>query len=241
MAHVARGKQHRALRRVVLTIGVAVLPLVITPAVAAAQDPPIAPSSVATAQTPSVEQGPGAAAICIGIVLPSVQGVDGSATAVATAVRDLFASYLTGPSLQPVAVDARIPSQALAEARQKQCSLVLTATLTRKHSGVGNRVFGQMVGQVIGSTAYQIPGAGTVAGSVVQSVAVASGQAISTLAATTTAKDEIRLEYKLSSADGKTQLGPTTDKAKAATDGEDLLTPLVERAAEAIVARIAPR
>jgi hypothetical protein len=174
-------------------------------------------------------------------VLPSVQGVEGSATAVATAVRDLFGSYLTGPALQPVALDARLASQALAEARQKQCGQVLIATVTRKHGGPGNSVFGQMMGEAIGTAAYQIPGAGSVAGAVVQGVAVAGAHAISVLAASTKAKDEIRLEYKLSSADGTTRLGPTTDKAKASVDGEDLLTPLVERASEAIVRRIVPR
>ena len=140
-----------------------------------------------------------------------------------------------------MAVDARLTSQALAEARQKGCGLVLIATVSRKRSGGGNGVLGQMVGQVIGTTAYQIPGAGTVAGAVAQSVVVAGAQAVSTLAASTHAKDEIKLEYRLSTADGKAQLGPIAEKAKAATDGEDLLTPLIERAAEAVAARIASR
>jgi hypothetical protein len=202
--------------------------------VAASQDPAAAGS--ASGQTTAAEQNPGAT--CIAIVLPSVQGVDGNATAVATAVRDLFASYLTGPSLQPMPVEARLTSQALAEARLKQCPVVLIATVSRKRSGGGNGVLGQMVGQVIGTTAYQIPGGGTVAGTVAQSIVVASAQAVSTLAASTHAKDEIRLEYRLATSDGRTQLGPVTDKAKAATDGEDLLTPLVERAAEAVAARV---
>jgi hypothetical protein len=204
--------------------------------IGALQDPAGQPTVTAPAAAPAGEQA--AHGTCVALVLPSVQGVDGNATGVATAVRDLFASYLTGPSLQPMAVEARLTSQALAEARLKQCKMVLIATVSRKRGGTGNGVLGQMVGQVIASSAYQIPGAGSVVGTVAQSVVAAGAQAISTLAASTRAKDEIRLEYKLTTSDGKPQLGPLTDKAKAATDGEDLLTPLVERAAEAVAARI---
>src|SRR5262249_19623363 len=73
---------------------------------------------------------------CVAIVLPSVEGVDDSTT-VATSVRTLFQSYLTGPSLRSVALDARLQSQANEEAIQKQCTKVLTVSLTRKAGGNG--------------------------------------------------------------------------------------------------------
>jgi hypothetical protein len=55
------------------------------------------------------------------------------------------------------------------------------------------------------------------------------------MAQSTKAKDELSLEYRLQSPDGKVQLGPETEKRTAKTDGEDLLTPAVLRAAETIV------
>ena len=67
--------------------------------------------------------------------------------------------------------------------------------------------------------------------------AVGGLQAVSSLAESTKAKDEVRLEYKLQSADGQTEFGPKTETQTAKTDGEDLLTPVVTRAAEAIVSR----
>jgi hypothetical protein len=60
-----------------------------------------------------------------------------------------------------------------------------------------------------------------------------------TLAASTRAKDELRLEYKLASANGTAQLVSKTEKTKAEADGVDLLTPLVDRAAETIAAAVA--
>ena len=49
--------------------------------------------------------------------------------------------------------------------------------------------------------------------------------------------DEMKLEFRLQTAAGQTQFGPKTESQKASVDGEDLLTPIVMRAAEAIVTR----
>jgi hypothetical protein len=48
----------------------------------------------------------------------------------------------------------------------------------------------------------------------------------------------MRFGYTLTALDGRPGLGPKTESAKAKTDGEDLLTPLVQRSAEAIVAAL---
>jgi hypothetical protein len=53
-------------------------------------------------------------------------------------------------------------------------------------------------------------------------------------------KDELTLTYRLEGADGA-KLVEKTEKRKAESDGEDLLTPLVERAAEAIAAAVTMR
>ncbi len=177
--------------------------------------------------------------VCIAIVLPSVQGVEGSATEIGASVRELFTTFLTGPSLQAVALEARLASQAIEEARQKQCGHVLLVTLTRKRGGGGSGLFGKVVGQAGSSAAWGIPG-GSVGSAVARGAAVAATQAVSELAASTKAKDDMRLDYKLTSVEGRIELGPRIEKAKAKTDGEDLLTPLVEKAAEAIVAVAKP-
>jgi len=188
---------------------------------------------------PAAAQEPSAAAPapsrCIAIVLPSVQGVEGDATAFGASLRELFASFLRGPSMQVVLLDARLASHAVEEARQKQCAHLLTATLTRKRGGSGGGMLGSVLGQAGSSMAWGIPGGG-VGGAVARGAAVATTQAISELASSTKARDEVRLDYRLTSLEGKAELGPTTDKAKAKADGEDLLTPMVERAAHAIVA-----
>jgi len=170
---------------------------------------------------------PPADAPCVAIVLPSVEGVDDSTT-VAMSVRSLFQSYLTGPSLRSIALDSKLASQANQEAIQKQCTKVLTVSMTRKAGGNGKSKVATAA-QAAGSAAGYIPGGGiAVAG------AAAGAQAIGSLAFNTRAKDEVRIEYRVTSVDGAQILAPKTDSRKAQSNGEDIVTPLVERASNAI-------
>lgn len=173
---------------------------------------------------------------CIAIVLPSVQGVEASATEVSGGVRDLLASYLNGPSIQVLPLEARLPSQAIEEARQKPCGYFLTATLTRKHGGGG--ALAKALGQSAGTASLYLPGGATVGSAVARSAVIGGAQAVSTIAWSTKAKDEMRLEYTLSASDGSPRGGTRTQRAKASVDREDLLTPLAERAAADIAASV---
>jgi hypothetical protein len=180
------------------------------------------------------QNAPGASAQssapCIAIVLPSVDGVDDS-TAVANGVQSLFQSYLTGPSLRSIALQAKLPSQAAQEAIQKQCTKLLTVSMSRKAGGGGNRKLGAL-SQAAGTAAGYIPAAG--AAEIAVAGAAAGAEAVSSLAYGTRAKDEMRIEYRLTTVDGGTVLEPKTDTLKARSNGEDIVTPLVAKAADAV-------
>jgi hypothetical protein len=189
---------------------------------------------IVAAQESAPDQTSRTPRICIAIPLPAVQGVEGSAADVGNAIRELFTSYLAGPAIQVTSLDARLASQALEEALQKGCGQVLIASLTRRRSS-GGGMFGRVVGQAGSSVAWQIPGGG-VATAVARGVAIAGAHTVSELAHTTRAKDEMKLEYRITSSDGGAVVKPAQEKLKASVDGEDLLTPLVRRASESIVA-----
>ena len=195
----------------------------------------IASASFAAAPETTAQTG-APAPVCVAIVLPSVQGVEGDATQVASAVRELLRSFLTGPSMQSVLIEARLPSQSIEEARQKNCGRVLTAALTRKR-GSGGGLLGRVVGQAGTTAAWSLPGDG-VGGALARGAAVAATQTASEVASSTKAKDEMRIEYRLSPVSGGTTLGPKTERAKAKVDGEDLLTPLVQKVAAAVAAAL---
>lgn len=171
---------------------------------------------------------------CIAIALPVVEGMPGNAGDVAGGVRDLLVSYLSGPSLKVLPLEARLPSQAVEEAKQKGCEPLMVTSLSRK-SGGGR--LAKAFGQAAGTTSFYVPGGGSVASAAARVAAVGGLQVASSLAGSTKAKDEMRLEYRLQSTSGSDEFGPRTEKQSAAADGEDLLTPLVMRAAESIVSR----
>lgn len=189
-------------------------------------------AAFATSSASQEKPSPAADAPCVAIVLPSVQGVDDSTT-VAMSVRGLFQSYLTGPSLRSIALDAKLPSQAYQEAIQKQCTKVLTVSLSRKAGGNGRSKVATAA-QAAGTAAGYIPGGGI--GEIAVAGAAASAQAIGSLASSTRAKDEMRIEYRVTTVDGAPVLATKTDSRKAQSNGEDIVTPLVERAANAIAA-----
>jgi len=178
--------------------------------------------------SPAAQQGPA----CLAIMPPVVEGFEAPATQAADATRDLFVSMLAGPSTPVVPLDARLTARATEEARQKGCSQILMTKVVRKRAG-GGRLLGRVVGQAGSVAAWSVPGAGAGV-AVTRSAAAASAAAAAELASGTRAKDEMELEYRLTSNDGRVVLKPRKEKLKASSDGEDLLTPLVQRAAEFI-------
>lgn len=195
---------------------------------------------ILVAPAASAQDAPAAAAsqsagTCIAMALPTVKGAE-DATQLATAVRDLFTSYLQGPSIKMVALDARLAVQATEEARQKSCNQMLVASVTRRRGG-GGGALGRAIAQA-GSTAAWYTPVGSVGTAVARGAVIAGAQAASEIAATTKAKDELRLEYRLVSTDGRVIVKQKEEKAKASVDGEDLLTPLVQTVSESIATAV---
>lgn len=187
-----------------------------------------AATGVVAANAPKKE---GAVRICQ--VMPKAQVTTGSAAQAAEAVRNTFASYLTGPRLEIASLNARLPSQVMEEARQSQCDYVLYASMTQKKGG-GGGMFSRAMGNVVGAAAGHVPV--STAGEAAARGAVTTGiYTTANIASNIKAKDEITLEYKLEAVGGARPALSKTEKAKAKSDGEDVLTPLIERAAEAIV------
>ena len=174
--------------------------------------------------------------VCVAIVLPTIEGAPGDSATLAESVRAVFTSYLTGPSLKALPLEARLPSQAAEEARQKDCGRVLTVALVLKRGGGGNAL--GAITRAAGTAAWYVPVSG-VGGAIARGSAVAGAEAVAAAATGTRAKDEMRIDYRVTSPDGAAILAPKFDKAKAKADGEDIVTPLVAKAAAAVAAAVA--
>jgi len=168
------------------------------------------------------------------MALPTVKGAH-DATQMATAVRDLFLSYLQGPSIKFVPLEAKLASQATEEARQKSCNRMLVAAVTVKRGGGSG--LGRAIAQA-GSTAACYAPVGGVGTAVARGAVIAGAQAAADIASTTKAKDELRMEYSLVSTDGRVLVKSKEEKAKASADGEDLVTPMVHTVSESIAPAI---
>lgn len=177
---------------------------------------------------------------CVAVVLPSAHGIAGDAGDFSESLRELLISYLSGPTLQAVPLEARLASQALEEAEQKDCGHVLLTSVTRKRDE-GSKL-GKFLQQAAGPAAsYGMPYGGGAAEAAVRGAVVGGAYAISSMAQTSKARDEVTLEYRIGTPGTVLQATPQRGSAKAKTDGEDLLTPLMEKAAESIAASVLAR
>ena len=106
-------------------------------------------------------------------------------------------------------------AQPIDEARKSQCDYILSASMTVKKGG-GGSMFGRAIGN-IAAAATGVPAGGMAA---------------------IKAKDEVSLEYKLDHVETARTSLTNKDKAKASADGEDVISPLVQKAAESIVTTV---
>lgn len=168
----------------------------------------------------------------------NVEAATGSADGAASAVREAFASYLTGPTIAADMLQARLQSQAREEARAAHCPYILFTNVKHVRStSVSNGLLGRMAGSAVQGGAYAV---GSAAGSTVGHVAANATAGAASVAAynystSVKTKDELSLVTRLESAGGDV-LTERTDKRKAQSDAEDLITPVVAKAAEAVAA-----
>ncbi|MGH8241851.1 MAG: hypothetical protein ACRETY_00715 [Steroidobacteraceae bacterium] len=190
-------------------------------------------------------------AVRVGIVLPKAQlGQGNTGQDVAEPVRQLIISYMSGPVLALVPLQSKIPAQVQAEAQAQSCTHLLYTSVEQKKTGKGmglGKVFGMLapaasmlpaMGGLGSSSGAMIAGAAT---QVAATAAMQSAQddVIASLsqaqAGSVKARDEITLAYQLVTVSGAKPPLEAKLTAKAESDGQDLLGPLVEQVATAAV------
>lgn len=194
----------------------------------------VALALIVLASAASAQQSrPRTARICLAPA--SAQMASGNNAEAVDAVRESFTAYLTGPTLGVASLTARLASQAREEARLAGCGYVLFTTLKHARKEGGGGFLGRLAGSAVESGAREMTG---VAHSATVRVAAGAAAGAAASAARNMAndvkqRDELTLEYRLEGADGGV-LVKGGGKRRAKSDGEDLLTPLVEEAAEKI-------
>jgi hypothetical protein len=214
-----------------------------TTAYASVNPQPNNTATASSATTTNITSGAGSkkpGVIRIGLITPKVQLSAGDVAQATETLRNSFAGHLNGPSVEVVALAARLPSEALAEARQKQCDYMLAISLNIKKGG-GGSMFGRAIGNIAGSAAGHIPGGGSATTGAARSAAITGVYTTAAIANSIKARDDVSLEYKLDTVETPNTVLTNTAKAKAKSDGEDVLTPLVQTAAQAILSAVTKR
>lgn len=191
------------------------------------QDGKAAPAS---APSQSTEKKPGT--LRIGVTEPKVQmGQGNSGPNVADPLRSMIAQSLTGRAFDVVSITAALPTQIDAEAIQKQCDYVLYSQISLKAKSGGMGLLSKL-----GPAAGLVPGIGPMGG--IAAIAMSTrGSADATSggsASTIRAKGDVVLDYRLTTPGNATPILAKTLRSKAKSD-QDVIPPLVEQAATAIL------
>jgi hypothetical protein len=212
--------------------------------ISAAKALPAAPPAVtmptAAAATPAATPGdkkPGI--IRIGIAMPKAQlGQGQQGPSAGEPLRVMLTQYLAGPSVETIAIVALLPDQMEAEAKSKQCDYLVFSSLTQKKPTGGMGFL-----KNASSLSNMIPMVGMVnsVGAMAAASAATTAAQAATLSSNVKAKSDVVLEYHMTAAGNPAPVLNTTIDAKATTDGEDVITPLVEKEATAIMAEVSKK
>ena len=148
-------------------------------------------------------------------------------------MRETISSYLAGSNIETIELKARLAGIALTEAQKRECDFVLYVSLDRKRkgsSGGGGGGLSAILGSIGGGgIGKKLPGSKE-ASKVGADVAKMGGS----ISALSKANDEMTFGYKLMVSDGTRAVAEKTTTGKVKADGDDVLTPMIESAAQAI-------
>jgi hypothetical protein len=194
--------------------------------------------------------------LLVGVALPRAQlgQGNGASADVAEPVRQALLAYLKGPAIEVVALDARIPLQINAEAQEKGCAYVLYTDVTQARKGGG---FGMLKKLAPMAAAVPMLGGGGMSGQMAagmaaqtmmnaqmqsaQEDAMANAMAAINGAQKNNVKagDSLTLEYKLVKPGEDHPAKADKFVGKAKENGDDVLSPLIESVATAVVETMA--
>jgi hypothetical protein len=192
-------------------------------------------SNAAKATPTAATLGPKKAGVIrIGVPVARTGTVGEGVTAqdLAAAVQNTLLQKLKAPNIEVVAIEAKVSSAIDAEAHSKECDFVVSLNTSHKKGGGGFGMF-KAIAPVLSSVA---PSAGATAGTGGYIVGSAASEAITATAVAghMKSKDELTLDVKLNRT-GSTLVFEKVLKAKAKSNGEDIISQVVEQAAQGIV------
>ena len=190
--------------------------------------------------------------IRLGVAPPDAQLGQGNNTGAdySTPIRNAEVALMSGPAIEIAALDSHIPLQLQAEAQQKQCDYVLYSGVVVKHTQAGGfgkfMKMGSMAASMtpMGAMAHGMGGAAAAQAAGMAASQMAQQQAMSQLAGFNgqiKSKDDVTVQYQLVATGQTAPLVQNTLQGKAKSDGEDVLTPLLQQAATTVLTEVSKK
>ena len=189
--------------------------------------------------------------IRIGVAPPDAQVGQGSNAGgdYSTPIRNAEVALMSGPAVEIAALDAHIPMQLQAEAQQKQCDFILFSSVAVKHpSGGGFGKFAKFGGMAASMTPLGMAG-GMRSAVAAQAAGMAASQMAQQQAMNQLAgfngqiksKDDVTVQYQLIATGQTTPVLQDSLNGKAKSNGEDVLTPLLQQTAVAVLTQVSKK
>ncbi len=190
--------------------------------------------------------------IRIGVAPPDAQLGQGNNAGAdySTPIRNAEVALMSGPAVEIAALDSHVAMQLQAEAQQKQCDYILFSSVVVKHASRGG--FGRFA--KMGSMAASMTPMGGMARGMGGAVAASAASAAASAAAQAAqqqalnqlsgfngqikSKDDVTVQYQLTATGQTSALLQDSLKAKAKSDGEDVLTPLLQQTATTVLGQV---
>jgi hypothetical protein len=188
--------------------------------------------------------------IRIGVAPPDAQVGQGNNAGgdYSTPIRNAEVALMSGPAIEVAPLDAHVPMQLQAEAQQKQCDYVMYSSVSVKHpqaSGFGKFAkYGSMAASItpMGMMAHGVASAAAAQAAGMAASQMAQQQAVNALSGFNgqiKSKDDVTVQYQLIATGQSSPVIQSTLQGRAKTDGEDVLTPLLQQTANAVLTQVA--
>ena len=167
-----------------------------------------------------------------------------------TPIRNSIVLLMSGPAVDIIPLDSHLSMQLQAEASQKQCDYVLYSNVVVKHRGGGG--FGKMLkmaAPAAGMLGMAGGMGGAMAGQAAGMAAMAAAQSAQQQAMNHLAgfngqiksKDDVTVAFRLQETGQDKPRLQSSLNAKAQSDGEDVMTPLLLKAADAVLTEVSKK
>jgi hypothetical protein len=153
---------------------------------------------------------------------------------------------MSGPAVEIAPLDSHIALQLQAEAQQKQCDYILYSAVEVKHNQGGFGKFAKMGSMAASMTPAGMMAHGMTSAAAAQTAAMAASQVAQQQAVNQLAnfngqiksKDDVTVQYQLVTLGQTAPVLQNSLQAKAKSNGEDVLTPLLTQAATSVLTQV---